>query len=479
MELPYTKIVRSQLPRHPCLANLLKFLCHLGPDIGETRVSSLVVDPATRRATVTGRGSHVVPDTIHIFASKHSGVKKQSEPGRLLLIENIDRRTVSELGCAFSIDPLFFACHVHGPWRDMLTATPAFSELPSMRRGRSFASFNYHRIYIFPSLGDEDYRLLRLSNIRRKVDVFPSIQGKRLGIAQHCCSVLMLPRGRSWLGIILVDSAPNEAFISLRQGREVPIFTPFQPLLGGTEDFGPIFQASLNEKGSQAQSTAASMFDELIRHWTVGNSIQNVNVETQPFPFVLYYPLRLVAAEWVNYTAAMCFAMKQYEVSPSDISYGHLGPISMAHSALDSWSRRVLSSKAHIDAAIWLLRHQREKVIPANDEWRGLLEDFEYIRSSLTEHAARIENAASLVYSHIHLAEARRAFGEAKNISRLTILSLFFVPLSYISTLFSMNDTFAPGGPYFWVYFAVAIPVLLCVFVLARSRTPFPYRWFP
>ena len=250
------------------------------------------------------------------------------------------------------------------------------------------------------------------------------------------------------------------------------MFTPFHPLLGGTEDFGPTSHNASPDKNLHTHSTSAAMFDELILHWRSGVTIERTNLDMQPFLFslIVYYPLRLIAAEWVNYTAAMCFSMKQSEVSPSDISYGHLGRIAMAHDALDSWSRRVLSSKAHIDAVLWLLREQQVKGIQ-NDKWIALLEDFEFVRASLGEHAAQIENAASLVYSHIHLAEARRAFGEAKNISRLTILSLFFIPLSYVSTLFSMNTAFVPGGPYFWVYFTVAIPVLLCVFGLAWSRT--------
>jgi hypothetical protein len=271
---------------------------------------------------------------------------------------------------------------------------------------------------------------------------------------------------------VLVDSPPSKRFTSLRQGEEVTIFASFEPLLGGTEDFSPTAQTLVSEKGSSGppQSTASAMFDELIWHWGIGGALNTVALETRPLPFVLYYPIRLIAGEWISYTSAMCFAMKQYEVAPSRISYEDLDQMALAHAALDSWSRRALSSKAHVDAVIWLLRHQQEKGVH-DDDWRALLEDFNYIRSSLTEHAARIENVASLVYSHIHLAETRRAFSEAKNISRLTILALFFVPLNYVSSIFSMSENFVPGGAYFWVYFVVAVPVLLLVFGLAQFRT--------
>jgi hypothetical protein len=199
MELPYTGTVRSQLPRHPCLANLLDFMTQSGPNKGETRVASLVVDSATRKAVVSETGHRVVPEVIDRFLGRHGAHAQAGQDQQLLLVENIDRRMLSKLGHELGIDPLFFASHVHSPWRDMNTATPSVSELPSTRR-RNFASFNYHRTYIFSDLDHQDYRLLRLSNIRRKVDVLPSIRGKRLGIAQHCCSTLVLTRGSSWLG---------------------------------------------------------------------------------------------------------------------------------------------------------------------------------------------------------------------------------------------------------------------------------------
>ena len=50
----------------------------------------------------------------------------------------------------------------------------------------------------------------------------------------------------------------------------------------------------------------------------------------------------------------------------------------------------------------------------------------------------------------------------------ITTLALVFVPLSFISSLFGMKDVNAPGGGLFWVYFAVAVPVTLLVYLVAR-----------
>lgn len=201
MDLPYTSIVRAHLPRHPCLANLYSFLVENRPTIGRSRIASLEVSSESRQATLTGFDAQTLSKTTDSFLHSVDDRKSLRKHGQLLLIENIDRQTISELGCKLNIDPMFFASHVHALGRQMEAGSPSFCELPSRRKGRDFASFNYHRTFIFPDLGPDDYFLLRALNIRRKVVVLPPIQGKRVGIAQHCCSTLVLPRKRrGWLG---------------------------------------------------------------------------------------------------------------------------------------------------------------------------------------------------------------------------------------------------------------------------------------
>lgn len=201
MELPYTSIVRAHLPRHPCLANLYSFLVKNEPTMGQSRVASLEVSSGSRQATLTGLGLQALSNTTDSFLHSLDDQQSSRKRGQLLLIENIDRHTTSELGCKLKIDPMFFASHIHALGRKMEAGSPSFCELPSRRKRRGFASFNYHRTFIFPELGPDDYFLLRALNIPRKVIVLPPIQGKRVGIAQHCCSTLMIPRnGNNWLG---------------------------------------------------------------------------------------------------------------------------------------------------------------------------------------------------------------------------------------------------------------------------------------
>ncbi|KAK8001586.1 hypothetical protein PG991_013808 [Apiospora marii] len=365
--------------------------------------------------------------------------ESSSSTGCIVLIENIGRQMMLELGHKLSINPVFFASHIHSPNRDMSTASPNFYDLPSKRKSRTFATFPYHRTYIFPELNQEDYHLLRQSNIRRKVYVLPQISGTRIGLAQHCCSTLTISRRKNdWLGLVLVDSGLGESFVSHRQGRQILITTPTKPFLGGPEDVQPNAFIPSSDK----QTTSMSMFDELVRYWSFSNA-NTIDISTQhSLQGVSYFPLRIIASEWVNYIAVMCFSLKQYGAPQpiSTIPDLELRHITMALRTLNAWTRRVLSSKNHIGAAMCLIKHWAvidEKLENASGSWESLLEDYEYIHVTLVDHGNQLAGSLSLVSSHLQLAEGRRAFFEAKNISRVTMLSLVFIPLGYVSSLFS------------------------------------------
>lgn len=45
----------------------------------------------------------------------------------------------------------------------------------------------------------------------------------------------------------------------------------------------------------------------------------------------------------------------------------------------------------------------------------------------------------------------------------LTVILLFFAPMSLVSSVFSMSESYIPGGRSFWIYWAVSIPVTLAV----------------
>ena len=103
-----------------------------------------------------------------------------------------------------------------------------------------------------------------------------------------------------------------------------------------------------------------------------------------------------------------------------------------------------------------------------------LTEDYKQIALSIDTYSRRLEALVSITTSLIQTVDCRRSLTETRNISLLTYLALSFIPLTFVSGLFSVNDTIALGGRLFGLYFAMSIPLCIIVFLIAHSPTSTP-----
>lgn len=68
---------------------------------------------------------------------------------------------------------------------------------------------------------------------------------------------------------------------------------------------------------------------------------------------------------------------------------------------------------------------------------------------------------AAAYVQYMTIQEARVSGANAQSLSRITVLTMLFVPLSTIAGIFSMSDDYLPGKPRAWVFWVVSIPFLL------------------
>ena len=88
------------------------------------------------------------------------------------------------------------------------------------------------------------------------------------------------------------------------------------------------------------------------------------------------------------------------------------------------------------------------------DGWRSVL-DLAHFLDGLT-------NALATGYlQYISIQEAWISNGNAQSLSKITVLTMLFIPLSTIAGIFSMSGDFLPGSPRAWVFWVVSIPVLM------------------
>jgi len=99
--------------------------------------------------------------------------------------------------------------------------------------------------------------------------------------------------------------------------------------------------------------------------------------------------------------------------------------------------------------------------------WKNTPMDFLYIEDKIAALVFKADNLVGAFNALSSGTAAQQSLNEAAMVRFLTLVGMTFLPLSLAAGVFSMSDEYAPGGPKFWVYFAVGMPLTLLVYLLA------------
>jgi Mg2+ and Co2+ transporter CorA len=118
----------------------------------------------------------------------------------------------------------------------------------------------------------------------------------------------------------------------------------------------------------------------------------------------------------------------------------------------------------------WLLDDMKEnlevlKHTGFQDISKEILEDFEIIKTRVEDCRQRIESLLPTVVGSFSLLEAQYASLSTRLSSWVAVLATVFVPLSISSGIFTLSGDYQPGYSKFWVYWAVASPMMVVVFL--------------
>ena len=177
----------------------------------------------------------------------------------------------------------------------------------------------------------------------------------------------------------------------------------------------------------------------------------------------------MIAAEWMTYLELMYHSVKLYEYFHGNVQLA-MGQIEILITdiyALQQWTRRCMATAHKIRYVIDFLKHRVTENKDMEDS-ALLTEDYKHIGLSIDSYIRRLEGLVSIATSLIQAIDSRRSLTETASISRLTYLALSFIPLTFVTGLFSMNTSIAPGGRLFGLYFAVSIPLCILVFLIVR-----------
>ncbi|RYO26792.1 hypothetical protein AA0111_g7850 [Alternaria arborescens] len=143
---------------------------------------------------------------------------------------------------------------------------------------------------------------------------------------------------------------------------------------------------------------------------------------------------------------------------------------------LDAHSDRISNVIAFLKAAddpVWFPNvdhHDRREAVRART---SLVHDFQHLHAQIIQLIQRCERAMDMVAHNASLLEAKRSNLQSEGLEKLTrlttIVTLLYVPLSFVCTFFGMNfSTFGQGKLSLWIWAAVSAPVMLVSLVFLR-----------
>ena len=141
-----------------------------------------------------------------------------------------------------------------------------------------------------------------------------------------------------------------------------------------------------------------------------------------------------------------------------------------------NWSWRISEYCGCMRAALYTLKISRIAPPTGNCD-HTCDDDFWHIYKGLLDlkqqTADLVSRIISIMESKRSIKAANMSIEEARAVRVLTVLGVLFVPSSFTTGLFSMNEKYLPGAATFWIYLTVAIPPVLVValtyiFITAR-----------
>jgi len=100
------------------------------------------------------------------------------------------------------------------------------------------------------------------------------------------------------------------------------------------------------------------------------------------------------------------------------------------------------------------------------DAFDDIVPDFRRVLAAVNELQERVDRLTSVVTSEISIEDSRRGLVENHNMARITWLATIFIPLTFISGLYSMNESVAALRTTYGWYFLTAIPFTLIVMAI-------------
>jgi len=175
--------------------------------------------------------------------------------------------------------------------------------------------------------------------------------------------------------------------------------------------------------------------------------------------------------QYFDYFRRNLRAVQRFTKSPYHLQKSDLSAVEETWIGIQAVERRLDKTILYLEETLLQIGASLDPPDPRSiTSWEDVSADFRllyhrfiYLRQSAERTNASITGLASIVGSRQAFREQQLSLHAAERSRGLTFIGLVFIPLAFVSSLFSMADPYGPGGDRFWLYFVISIPVGILV----------------
>ncbi|TRX88044.1 hypothetical protein FHL15_011046 [Xylaria flabelliformis] len=390
---------------------------------------------------------------------------------RLILVEDLSRQVIEILGAKFDIDPNFFRDHIDDySWYNIRDRWMVPTNLTASVWRQKWIRVRFVRPRYFRTkelLQKAREESARFNIYRRPEDdlnQWPEIDGEGVvGLTRTKVSMWVdhsSSENSQTIGVILVDPTVKEGY----------------PMWYGYRNWAPTPSFHNRLKPPPHGPPRTSLFEDL-DYWIRNNSQFSSSENSSygvPAIIALEPMISLICGEWLIICEYIKTRLGQIEWRlnypnefrvDSDLVHLSLSRVHMWQRLIPLYREMVseaLSSTVTLVSAVNTGISNGDK-----NSVSSVTVDLEEVLKKLTELERRNEKIMGAIATVISIEDTRIGLRDNKNMGRLTWLATIFLPLTYVTGLFSMQTDITALRTTFYWYFGIAIPVTLAALLVA------------
>ncbi|KAM5349368.1 hypothetical protein ACJ41O_005873 [Fusarium nematophilum] len=372
------------------------------------------------------------------------------EGRRLVIMQGLNPAFVGAVGTCFRMHPSFFVEHERVVVVAHTTQTTE-SDAPVLVTGREHVTLKYYEAFELP---DELMGMFKLccADTGRHIGVTRLARSfSRIGVVRRKCAVWRRQREGGWDVVLITD--PPLRRVQRDGPDDIVEITPV-PMQGGYIDFLPHAIQTQARRGPPR----TCMMDDVCFYLNASSSF----IPTDEPASIQNLVLKIIASHYMQHADFLKTVVSntQWHLANRENLESYSGSgVENQWRDVQALERRMAEYAHDLE---WLMLQCR---IPREGtSWEDVISDYQFIYSMYNDLRARVAALNGSITALAGMAGNRHALREAKSAKALTVVGLVFIPLAYVSSLFSMADDYMPGARLFWVYFAVSVPMIVVVF---------------